>query len=390
MTSGVANNETSSGADDIVVRRMGRLAQALHLTFQQAIHARMTEQGECIAEIVQTLSGPCASWDVSPMKTKLLGRTGISVSELCFGTMSFGGDADEATSAAMYKACREAGINFFDSANEYSKGRSEEILGRLAKDHRDELVLTTKCFNPTGPDINARGASRRHVVQAVEASLRRLQTDRIDVLFLHRFDALTPIDEMMRGLEDLVRTGKVIYPAVSNWSAWQTQCAVDIQDRNNWARLQVVQPMYSLVKRQAEVEILPMALANGIGVIPYSPAAAGLLSGKYLGEATGRLKTNKMYEARYGDDWMFDVAEKYVAFCKQSGLNPVSTAIAWVGAHPAVTAPIIGARNVEQLKDSLAAVKVDMRPELRAAIAELSRTPPPATDRSEELKIARA
>jgi aryl-alcohol dehydrogenase-like predicted oxidoreductase len=304
--------------------------------------------------------------------------------------MSFGGDADEATSAAMYKAVRDAGINFFDCANEYNKGKSEEILGRLAKGERDDLVLTTKCFNPTGPDVNARGASRRHVVRAVEASLKRLQTDRIDVLFLHRFDPLTPIDEAMRALEDMVRAGKVIYPAVSNWAAWQTQRAVDIQERNNWARLQVVQPMYNLVKRQAEVEILPMAEANGIGVIPYSPAAAGLLSGKYFGQASGRLKTNKMYEARYGDAWMFEVAEKYVAFCKQRGLHPVSTAIAWVGAHPAVTAPIVGARSVEQLKDSLAAVKVDMTPAMRAELAELSRTPPPATDRSEELKAARA
>ena len=324
------------------------------------------------------------------MKTKLLGRTGISVSELCFGTMSFGGDADEATSAAMYKAVRDAGINFFDCANEYNKGKSEEILGRLAKADRDDLVLTTKCFNPTGPDVNARGSSRRHVVRAVEASLRRLQTDRIDVLFLHRFDPVTPIDEAMRALEDMVRAGKVIYPAVSNWAAWQTQRAVDIQERNNWARLQVVQPMYNLVKRQAEVEILPMAEANGIGVIPYSPAAAGLLSGKYFGQASGRLKTNKMYEARYGDAWMFEVAEKYVAFCKHKGLHPVSTAIAWVGAHPAVTAPIIGARNVEQLKDSLAAVKVDMTPALRAELAALSRTPPPATDRSEEQKAAKS
>jgi aryl-alcohol dehydrogenase-like predicted oxidoreductase len=324
------------------------------------------------------------------MKHKHLGRTGISVSELCFGTMSFGGDADEATSAALYKEVRDAGINFFDCANEYNKGKSEEILGRLAKGHRDDLVLTTKCFNPTGPDINARGASRRHVVQAVEASLKRLQTDRIDVLFLHRFDPVTPIDEAMRALEDMVRAGKVIYPAVSNWAAWQTQRAVDIQERYNWARLQVVQPMYNLVKRQAEVEILPMAQANGIGVIPYSPAAAGLLSGKYFGQASGRLKTNKMYEARYGDKWMFEIAEKYVAFCKHRDLHPVSTAIAWVGAHPAVTAPIIGARNVEQLKDSLAAVKVDMTPQLRTEIGDLSRTPPPATDRSEEQKVVRA
>ena len=318
------------------------------------------------------------------MKTKLLGRTGVSVSELCFGTMSFGGDADEATSAAMYKAVRDAGVNFFDCADEYNKGKSEEILGRLAKQDRDNLVLTTKCFSPQSDDINARGSSRRHVVRAVERSLKRLQTDRIDVLFLHKFDALTPIEEMMRGLEDVVRSGKVLYPAVSNWSAWQTQRAVDIQERNNWARIQVVQPMYNLVKRQAEVEILPMAQANGIGVIPYSPGAAGLLSGKYLGQATGRLKTNKMYEARYGEAWTFEVAENFVAFCKQQGLHPVSTAIAWVGSHPAVTAPIIGARNLDQLKDSLAAVKVKMTPELRARIAELSPKPPPATDRLEE------
>jgi aryl-alcohol dehydrogenase-like predicted oxidoreductase len=324
------------------------------------------------------------------MKTKLLGRTGIHVSQLCFGTMSFGGDADEATSASMYKAVRDAGINFFDTANEYNKGKSEEILGRLAKDHRDDLVISTKCFNKTGLDVNAGGANRRHIVQAVEASLRRLQTDRIDVLFLHRFDPVTPIDEMMRGLEDLVRSGKVIYPAVSNWSAWQTQRAVDIQERNNWARLQVIQPMYNLVKRQAEVELLPRAAANGIGVIPYSPAAAGLLSGKYFGQASGRLKTNKMYEARYGEEWAFETAEKYVALCQQKGLHPVSAAIAWVGAHPAITAPIIGARNVDQLKDSLASVNVDMTPELRAEIAALSRMPPPATDRLEEQKVVKA
>jgi len=323
------------------------------------------------------------------MEYRLLGRTGVRVSQLCFGTMSFGGDADEATSASLYAAVRDAGINFFDTANEYNKGRSEEILGRLAKGHRDDLVIATKCFNPTGPDVNARGANRRHVMRAVEDSLRRLQTDRIEVLFLHRFDPVTPIDEAMRALEDLVRSGKVCYPAVSNWSAWQTQRAVDIQERHDWSRLQVVQPMYNLVKRQAEVEILPMAEANGIGVIPYSPAAAGLLSGKYLGQASGRLKTNKMYEARYGDSWMAEVAEAYVGFCRQSGLHPVSTAIAWVAAHPAITAPIVGARNVDQLKDSLAAVKIDMTPALRAEIAALSRTPAPATDRSEELRAAK-
>jgi aryl-alcohol dehydrogenase-like predicted oxidoreductase len=325
------------------------------------------------------------------MKYKQMGRSGVSVSELCFGTMSFGGDADEATAGALYKAARDAGINFFDTANEYSKGRSEEILGRLMKGHRDDLVITTKVFNQIRDDVNARGGSRRHIAQAVELCLKRLQTDRIDVLFMHRFDAVTPIEETMRALEDLVRAGKVIYPAVSNWSAWQTQRAVDIQERMGWSSLQLMQPMYNLVKRQAEVEILPMAEANGIGVIPYSPAAAGLLSGKYFsGSNSGRLKTNKMYEARYGDEWMVEVAERYVAFCRQRGLHPVTTAIAWVAAHPAITAPIVGARNVEQLKDSLAAVDIKMTPELRAEIAALSRTPAPATDRTEELRTAKA
>jgi aryl-alcohol dehydrogenase-like predicted oxidoreductase len=286
----------------------------------------------------------------------------------------------------MYKTCRDAGINFFDTANEYNKGVSEEILGRLIQGHRNDLVLTTKVNAQIRPDLNARGTSRRHVIEAIEQCLKRLQTDRIDVLFLHRYDALVPIEESMRGLEDLVRAGKVIYPAVSNWSAWQTQRAVDIQERNNWARLQVVQPMYSLVKRQAEVEILPMAEHNGIGVIPYSPAAAGLLSGKYSGQASGRLKTNRMYEARYGEEWAFETAEKYVGLCRNRGLHPVSAAIAWVAAHPAITAPIIGARNVDQLQASLDSIKIDMTSELRAEIGALSRTPPPATDRLEEAK----
>ena len=320
------------------------------------------------------------------MNYRTLGRTGVQVSQLCFGTMPFGGDADEAASAEMFKAARDIGINFFDTADQYSKGRSEEILGKLVRGAREDLVIATKCFNPTGPDLNAKGNSRRHVTHALEASLKRLQTDRVEILYLHMHDPLVPVDEAMRALQDMVRAGKVLYPALSNWAAWQVQQALGVQEARGWTRLQAIQPMYSLVKRQAEVELLPMAEANGIGVIPYSPAAAGLLSGKYLGQATGRLKTNKMYEARYGDAWMFDVAEEYVAFCKERGLHPVSTAIAWVGTHPAVTAPIIGARNVEQLKDSLDAVNVKMTPDLRGEITDLSRTPAPATDRSEELK----
>jgi len=323
------------------------------------------------------------------MELRLLGRSGVKVSQLCLGTMSFGGDADERTSAAMYRACRDAGINFFDTADQYSKGRSEEILGELIRGERDNVVIATKCFNPTADDVNARGASRRHVSRAVEASLRRLGTDRVELLYLHHYDKRTPLEEQMRALEDLVRAGKVLYPAVSNYAAWQTQAALGIQELEGWARLQAIQPMYNLVKRQAEVELLPMAAANGLSVFPYSPAAGGLLSGKYAEKQSGRLTANKMYEARYAEPWAHEAAAKFAGFCRERNLHPMSVAVAWVGSHPAVTAPIIGARSLEQLRASLDSIKVELTPELRAQIGAFSRTPPPATDRLEELKDAK-
>jgi aryl-alcohol dehydrogenase-like predicted oxidoreductase len=285
----------------------------------------------------------------------------------------------------MYRACRDAGINFFDTADQYNKGRSEEILGELMRGERDSLVIATKCFNPTGADVNARGSSRRHVSRALEASLKRLGTDRVELLFLHHYDALAPLEEQMRALEDLVRAGKVLYPAVSNFAGWQTQSALGVQERAGWARLQAIQPMYNLVKRQAEVELLPMAAANGLSVFPYSPAAGGLLSGKYLEkQAQGRLVANKMYQVRYGEAWAQETAASFARLCREKNLHPMSAAVAWVASHPAVTAPIIGARSVEQLRASLDSVKIDMTPHLRAEIAALSRTPPPATDRLEE------
>jgi aryl-alcohol dehydrogenase-like predicted oxidoreductase len=323
------------------------------------------------------------------MDYRSLGRTGVQVSRLCMGTMSFGGEADEQASAEMYRACREIGVNFFDTADQYAGGRSEEILGGLIQGHREELVLGTKCFNPTGPDVNARGGSRRHITRAAEASLKRLKSDRVEVFYLHQHDPLTPMEESLRALEDLVRAGKILYPAVSNHAAWQAQRALGIQESNGWARLQVTQPMYSLVKRQAEVEILPMAQANGMGVVPYSPAGGGLLSGKYAQKgtpATGRLLENPRYKERYGEAWAHETAARFTAFCQARGVHPMSMAVAWVGGHPGVTAPIVGARNVDQLRASLDAIKIDMTPALRAEIAALARTPPPATDRLEEAK----
>ena len=321
------------------------------------------------------------------MEYRLLGRTGVKVSSLCMGTMSFGGIADKAESARMFHRCREVGINFFDSANVYAGGRSEEILGDLIADCRDDIVLTTKVVGRTGSDVNAGGASRRHIQIAVEESLRRLKTDRIDVYFLHNWDADTPIDESLRALDDLVRQGKILYPAVSNWSAWQTMKAQGIAQDQGLARIECLQPMYNLVKRQAEVEILPMAASEQIGVIPYSPLGGGLLTGKYTwGEKpeTGRLAENDNYTLRYGVPDYYRSAAELAAHARERGLHSATLAVAWVMAHAAVTAPIIGARDLNQLEASLAALDVNMTDERYAEIAALSPTPPPAHDRLEE------
>lgn len=321
------------------------------------------------------------------MEYRLLGRTGVRVSPLCMGTMTFGDAADETESARMFNRCRDVGINFFDCANGYAGGRSETILGKLIADCRDEVVITSKVGFPQGDDVNMQGASRRHMRRQVETSLERLNTDRIDVYFVHRFDPDTPIEDIVRTLDDLVREGKILYPALSNWAAWQIAKALGVAACDGLARIEVLQPMYNLVKRQAEVEILPLARAEQIGVIPYSPLGGGLLTGKYTRTQKaedGRLVQHQMYAARYGDERNFETAEKLIAHAAERGYHPATLAIAWVMSHPAVTAPIIGARNVEQLEASLAALDVPMTPEWRAEISALSVEPPPAHDRSEE------
>lgn len=321
------------------------------------------------------------------MEYRTLGRTGVQVSQLCFGTMSFGGDADEETSAALFNRCREAGINFFDCANVYQRGRAEEILGRLIQSSRDEVVITSKVFGPMGSDVNARGAHRRNLMLSVEASLRRLGTDYIDLYFLHHFDEHTPLDETLRALDDLVHQGKVLYIGASNFAAWQVMKALGLSAREGWAPFSCLQPMYNLVKRQAEVEILPMALSEQLGVIPYSPLGGGLLTGKYGVERRpeqGRLVTNETYQLRYAAPSVYQIAEDFTRFAHEHGYEPAALAVAWVGHHPAITAPIIGARTVAQLEGSLRALEIKMTPELYAEISALSPEPPPATDRLEE------
>ncbi len=321
------------------------------------------------------------------MLTSFLGRTGVKVSRIALGAMSFGDEADEATAARIWRAARDAGVNLIDTADVYNQGRSEEIVGRLVREERDQLVLATKGYFPTGADPNARGASRYHLVRAVEASLRRLATDRIDLYYLHRFDDATDVGETLRALDDLVRAGKILYPACSNFAAWQVAHALGVQAAAGWAPLVAVQPMYNLAKRQVEVEILPMARTLGVAVIPYSPTGGGLLTGKYGAARVpegGRLIDNRMYKVRYGDPAVYGIADRFCALAAELGHAPATLAVAWVASHPAVTSVLVGGRSVEQLAQTLAAADLVLDPETRARIGALSPEPPPATDRNEE------
>jgi len=319
---------------------------------------------------------------------RLLGHTGVKVSPVALGTMAFGGDADEATSAAIWRAARDTGVNLFDTADVYNDGRSEQVLGRLMREDRDEIVVASKAYFPTGKGANDRGSSRYHLVRAVEASLRRLATDRIDLYYLHRFDDVTALDETLRGLEDLVRAGKILYPACSNFAAWQVAHALGVQRLHGWAPLVAIQPMYNLVKRQAEVEILPMAQSLGIAVIPYSPTGGGLLTGKYGPDRRperGRLVDTRMYAVRYSDPRYLNTAAQFTALAAELGHAPAALAVAWVASHPGVTSVLIGGRSPEQLAPTLAAGQLELDAATRARISALSAEPPPATDRNEEV-----
>jgi len=321
------------------------------------------------------------------MRYSFLGRTGVKVSRLALGTMTFGGEADETAAAAIVGRARDAGINLFDTADVYNEGRSEEILGRLLRGCRDDVVLATKAYYPTGPDPNARGTSRYHLVRAVEASLARLATDRIDVYYLHRFDDVTDVGESLRALDDMIRQGKILYPACSNFAAWQVAHALGLAAARDLAPLCAIQPMYNVLKRQAEVEILPMAQALGLAVVPYGPTAGGLLTGKYAGGARperARFTTDTLYQTRYADSSYWAVADAFAALAAELGHRPATLAVGWVASHPAVTSVLLGARSLDQLDDTLAAADLVVDDAARARVAALTPAPPPATDRSEE------
>lgn len=315
-----------------------------------------------------------------------MGNTGLYVSPLCLGTMTFGDGANEKVSQDIYAMSRERGINFFDCANVYANGDSEIILGKLTKNERDKVIISTKAYYPTNKDVNARGLSRYHLTRALEGSLKRLDTDYIDIYYLHCFDEKTPLEESLATLDNFIQQGKILYVGLSNFAAWQVMKAIEVSKQFNNVSIACIQPMYNLLKRQCESEILPMAQNEGLGVFTYSPLGGGYLTGKYLSttQNSGRLNESDMYKKRYVDQTNINTVESFTKIAQANNYNPASLAIAWAASHPTVSAPLIGARNIEQLKPALASLDIEMTPELRNALSECSSAPAMPTDREEE------
>lgn len=310
------------------------------------------------------------------MNYKRLGRTGLKVSELCFGCMTLGDEADENLSIRMVERCLEAGINFFDTANVYAEGRSETILGKALQGKRDRVVIATKVRHPVGTGPNDSGLSRYHIMQQVEISLRKLQTDCIDLYQVHRWDTDTPLDETLRALDDLVRQGKVRYVGCSNFSAWQLVRALWLSDKHDWARFDCIQPRYNLIDRAIETELLPACEAFGVGVMVYSPLAGGILTGKYKpGEpfpAGTRGAESEFFQQNRAKPHLLELAQQIVPVMQRFDRPIVQTAVAWTLAHPAVTSAIIGARNMEQLELILNGWQGALPPEEKQILDQVS------------------
>jgi aryl-alcohol dehydrogenase-like predicted oxidoreductase len=319
------------------------------------------------------------------MKIKRLGRTGLTVSEVCLGTMTFGNQADEPTSRAIMDTAFEHGVTFFDTANAYplgaspeNLGRTEEYVGNWLKGRREQIVLATKFFFPMGTGPNDRGGSRKHILQAVEASLRRLQTEYIDLYQMHFPDYETPLEETLVALDDLVHSGKVRYIGCSNYPAWLLAKALWISDRLGLARFDAVQPRYNLLFRHIEVEMFPLVLDQGVGVISYNPLAGGMLTGRYqAGQAVQEgtrfalERAGELYRARYWQEAPMRAVEQLKRMCDERNVPLAQVALAWVLAQPAITSAIVGASKSEQLDQSLPAVDLTLDEQLLAACDDI-------------------
>jgi aryl-alcohol dehydrogenase-like predicted oxidoreductase len=308
------------------------------------------------------------------MQIRRLGSTGLKVSEICLGTMTFGHQCDEATSFAIMDKAAANGVNFLDTADAYpvpptpeTAGRTEEIVGKWLQGRRDNFVLATKCRIRVGHGANDEGLSRRHILKAAENSLRRLRTDYLDLYQAHMPDPTTPLEETLRAFDDLVRQGKVRYVGVSNYPAWQVALALGISQRLNLARVDCVQPRYNLLYREIESELLPLCRDQGLGVIVYNPLAGGFLSTRYRpGESAPPAtrfslgKTGDLYRERYWHQAQFDAVEQLRQFLEPRGRSIVQVAIAWILAQPGITSAIVGASRPEQLDESLGSVNVTL------------------------------
>jgi aryl-alcohol dehydrogenase-like predicted oxidoreductase len=288
--------------------------------------------------------------------------------------MTFGREADEAMSFAIMDYFVEQGFNFLDTADGYSTGGSEEVVGRWMKErkNRHNLVIATKVFATMGPGPNDKGLSRLHIQRAVEDSLRRLQTEVIDIYQIHRWDFGTPPEETLEALNDLVRQGKVRYLACSNLSGWQLAQYLYLADAHLHSRFVSLQQIYNALNRSAELEVLPLCQDQGLGVIPYNPLGGGVLTGKYERNkelpAGSRLAGYDTYRDRYLHDEMFNIVDKFVATARTMDLTPAQLALAWVLGEPRITAPIVGTRSLAQLQDSLQGAAVQLTPQQRALV----------------------
>ena len=311
-----------------------------------------------------------------------LGKTGLRVSNTCLGAMTYGSPQwrdwvlAEDESRPIIKRALELGINFFDSADMYSLGASEEVLGRAIKDfaQRKDVIIATKVYWPIGPGPNDRGLSRKHILDSIDASLRRLGTDYVDLYYIHRWDYETPIEETLETLDDLVRMGKVRYLGASSMHAWQLMKALGLADRHGWSRFVVMQNHYNLIHREEEREMMPLCREEGIGVVPWSPLARGFLAGnRKRGErgVTTRDASDQMAHDYYFQDTDFDILERVVGLAGEKGVKPAQIALAWLLHQPGVTAPVIGASNTSHLEDAVDALDVSLSPEECASLEEL-------------------
>jgi aryl-alcohol dehydrogenase-like predicted oxidoreductase len=293
------------------------------------------------------------------MEYRRLGRAGLKVSEICLGTMTFGNGADQDGATKMVDTALEAGVNFFDTANSYVGGTSETMLGVALKAKRQDAIIATKVFNPMGHRPNDSGMSRLHIKQQIEASLKRLQTDYVDVYYIHHVDHQTPLDELLRAFDDLVREGKVLYTACSNFETWRLMEALWVSEVNGWEKFVAYQPQYSLVVRDIDEELVPAFKLKELGCVAWSPMAGGYLAGKYT---PGSLKVQG---TRSSEGWGFnsrffapnhaEILQALFDVARETGKTPAQTALRWVIDQPFMTSAIVGARNAEQLGETLKA-----------------------------------